>query len=186
MKTDCKVGDRVWVASYTHGAVRVVCPICFGKRRVTLIRGDDSVVELLCGFCGIGEPGPTGYVTEHEYSAMAYQVAITAVATRVESTGTKIEYHVGTDGCYTTYHPENCFATEAEALERGKELGEIAQGKAETHAGYGKADAEKSYAWNAGYHLREAKKARERVAYHEKMAVVCKGKTKGGKHEADV
>ncbi len=31
-------------------------------------------------------------------------------------------------------------------------------------------------AWAAGYHMREAKRARQQLEYHEQMAQVCKDK----------
>ena len=38
-----------------------------------------------------------------------------------------------------------------------------------------------SYAWNAGYHLKQAEKRRRDVLYHEQKAILCKARiTRGG------
>ncbi len=47
-----------------------------------------------------------------------------------------------------------------------------------TKAIYLKKEAKKSFAWNAGYHLREAKNHRKQAEYHDTKAIFCKAKGK--------
>jgi hypothetical protein len=47
-----------------------------------------------------------------------------------------------------------------------------------TRAEYLKKNMNKKYSWNAGYHLKEAKRSEEQAAYHRKKAMLCKAKAK--------
>jgi len=64
-----KIGDVVYFASAGQRQVDIPCPVCFGKREVTLILGNGDSVELPCDYCGKGYDGPRGYVLEYEYAA---------------------------------------------------------------------------------------------------------------------
>lgn len=71
-----KIGDRVWWARCGTREVAHDCPICFRKKRVILILGDDSEVEVECDFCGKGYEGPKGYILEYQWVATPEEVRI--------------------------------------------------------------------------------------------------------------
>jgi hypothetical protein len=162
------IGDRVWVAAYGNVAARITCPVCYGNRAVTLILGNGDEVRLPCGHCSPGYESPRGYVTEYRAEARAYERVIDSVTV---STGA-VEY-----GAENYSFPEaRAFATEAEALAAAEQIAAEAQQANERRADFGKEDAKRSFAWNAGYHLRESKRLREKADYHDRMAVLCKRK----------
>jgi len=169
-----KIGDQVWVARAGNEKITKTCPICFGKLKVKLTLGDDSEYELPCDYCGKGFDGPTGVVHEYEYRAEPKLYTITKVSVETTEKGIEREYQ---SDCWVL-HEDMVFSTREEALsmceeiKRGRELEQI------TRAEYIKKDKNKSYAWNAGYHMREAKRKRKDAEYHEKMAVICKEKAK--------
>ena len=76
------------------------------------------------------------------------------------------------------YDQARVFLTEAEALAESVKLCEKEINDRATRAAHIKGDKIKSFAWNVGYHLCEAKKLREKIAYHERMAVACKLRAK--------
>ena len=55
------IGDEVYfvTSSCLHG-VLVPCTLCFGKRKVTVILGNDERVESECGYCSHGIDPPSG------------------------------------------------------------------------------------------------------------------------------
>ena len=168
------VGDRVWLASCGTEQVTKPCPICYGKLRVTLLLGNGDSVDIDCDTCGNGYKQSRGVVQEYEYVAEATPIVITAVVVEQTMGSEKIEYRCG----YTCPPPENLFLTESEALARCAEIVREEQERQATRVEYLKKKAQKSYSWNAGYHLREAKSLEERAKYHREKAVLCKAKSK--------
>jgi hypothetical protein len=170
------VGDVAYVARYHRTTeVTVPCPVCFGTKQVTLRLGNGDEVQLRCDYCRKGYDDPRGFVHEYQAVCKAERVVIEQVTTTETQFGQEREYrfndrYIGDDGLL--------FATEAEALKRAEELRESDRIAYETRAEYIKKDTNKSYAWNAGYHMREAKKNRKQADYHERMAVICKAHVK--------
>lgn len=180
METKFKVGDSVWVAKCSNTQAHVTCPICYGKRRVTLILGNDDTVSLECGYCGRGYEGPRGYVEEFQYKAEPQLIQITGMSINQSNTETVVEYHLGSAHSYRVLREENLFDTLEEAAKRSLELKAQYENEQRTKQKYLKKNLNKSYAWNAGYHLREAKRHRGDAEYHDKKAVLCKAKSKEG------
>ncbi len=174
MKT-YNVGDSVWWARCGVRELNVTCPVCFGKLQVTLILGDDSQVVLPCDYCGKGYEGPKGYTIEHEYVSGAERRTISAVNATHDETGVKREYRSHDN--YILY-AEDLFDTEAEAIERCKAKAEKLAEEQRTRAERIKANVNKTFSWNAGYHLREAKRKEREVIYHREKAAVCKARGK--------
>jgi len=77
-----------------------------------------------------------------------------------------------------TYDEKDVWATEGEAQivanEKKRQLDEDQITRAESI----KKDVQKSFSWNAHYHMRHAKKDRESAEYHDKMAVICRSRAK--------
>jgi len=171
-----KVGDSVWHASCGTKQIEKLCPICFGKKQVKLILGNDDEVTLPCNYCRLGLGSPRGRVTEHEYIAKPEQVVITEIEMKVTASAIERKYW---SGCYL-FDESDIFDSEGEALARCLEVVAKKQKEESTRAEYIKKDRQKSFSWNAGYHLREAAKARKDAEYHERNAVLCKSRTKEG------
>jgi hypothetical protein len=177
-----RVGDRVWMHHAETREVKLTCPVCAGNRIVTLILGSGESVELPCDYCGKGFEGPRGVVTEWEYSRGAEQLTIHEVRSIMTEKGEEVEYRltdnrVGRDG--------EMFASRREAeVDCERVCTEIALAE-RTRAEYIKKDQARSYSWNAGYHMREAKRSEKQAEYHRSKFALCKAKCKesngGGK-----
>lgn len=172
------IGDMVWIARHGMTEFHDPCQVCFGKLSVIVILGNEDQVVVPCSYCGLGFDGPRGWTTECRIEPATEQVTITGREIR-EGERDEVNYY-GPRG--SVYGQDIVFETEAEALAESVKLCEKEIKDRETRTAYIKGDKIKSFAWNAGYHLREAKRLREQIAYHERMAVLCKEKAKGGKN----
>lgn len=168
------VGDKVWVAHCEIQKIEKPCSICFGKRKVTLILGDGSEVILPCEYCGKGFNAPSGVITEYEFIAEAIERIITEVHIRCTTAGGERKYHSG----YYHFEEDEVFDTREEALAKCAEVVKKQEEEQTTCTERIKANQRKNFSWNAGYHLRNAKKDRASAEYHERMAILCKGRAR--------
>jgi hypothetical protein len=171
------IGDVVYNARCQWVSKQVLCPVCFGKCQVTLILGNDDSVVLPCDYCGKGFDNPTGYVGEYDYVVEAELVTITDIKVEISSDGEKYQYI----SSYYHYDTENLFIDKEEALARAKELKKLLDEEQQTRVAWIKHDRLKSFSWNAGYHLREAKRNRKDAEYHDQKAILCKQRAKKDK-----
>ena len=151
-----------------------VCDICFGKKKVVVILGNDDQVTIDCSACELGFDAPLGRTRDHKWISGAEKKLITEVETRQDISGEKVEYR--SDGW--CLKPEDVFNTKEEAEARAEIICKDYQYEQDTKAIYLKKDKTKNYAWNAGYHLRNAKKLRQQAEDHDRKAILCKGKIK--------
>jgi len=169
------IGDAAWVGTFhNHHPIREDCPVCFGKKEVTVILGNGDHVLTPCEYCRVGYGDPRGWVTDrYESECSAEVVVITGVELSAEQPP---RYR---SDCHSY---DAVFATREEALayaERKRD--EDVEQKAERKLRF-KEREHKSYSWHVGYHMREAIQLRKRAEYHEQRAVVCRGlaRPKGG------
>ena len=170
------VGDRVWYASHTNTEIEKPCIVCYGEKQVTVILGNRDKVVIDCDFCGHGLDKPTGIMKTYEWVSKAELITITKVEVEIKLTGEERQYFSGN----WRLDIDNMFDTEAKALVRSGELAEAHHVEEETQAYRLKAHKMESYAWNVGYHLRQAKQNRDRAEYHEQKAVSCKARIRRG------
>lgn len=180
MSEHFKVGDQLYWAVYKAVEQKTIpCPVCYGERKVTLRLGNGDAVELPCEYCRKGYDDPRGVVAEYVEVCEARPVTVTLVRSEETASGIERGYHVWYDGTDSWCPPEDdLFRTEAKALARAKEKAEQARKERERKTEYLKEKANRSFAWNAGYHLRAAKKARGEAEWHEHLAVLCKARAK--------
>ena len=168
------VGDTIWHSRYGMNQVVKICPICFGKKEVTLILGNGDEVILECANCSQGYNNPTGTVTEYEFITEANQRTITAINLVITAGGEEREYKSG----YETLNNDDIFDTEEEALTRSKHKVEEANKAQETKIEYLKKDKRRSFAWNASYWLRQIREAEKNIERWEKKAKLCEAKSR--------
>jgi len=174
------IGDAVWVARYGLLKKEITCPVCFGKKKATLILGDGNQVELPCTYCTLGYEPPRGFVEEY---VTEKRVGVEVIAGREIVEGNEpIRVRYTTHGGYS-HDPDVVFATKEEADAKADALCAEETERREKLAIYLKEKASKSFSWNAGYHLREVKQHREKIAYHERMAVLCKARARAGEEK---
>lgn len=168
-----KVGDTIYVVrGGSTGATRP-CRVCNGDRCVTLILGNGDHVALDCEYCGIGREAPTGRETFYEWHAAAVPYSVTGIETISTPSGDTIRYRSGAENCYSVFDAKDCFPSAEAAAARCAELD--AENEAEQERKMrAKEKQNKTYAWHAGYHLREAERSRKQAAYHERKAVLMK------------
>jgi hypothetical protein len=169
-----KVGDKVWIAYCGTQKVEKPCPICFGKKEVILILGNEDRVVLPCEYCELGFSNPRGVVTECEYIAEPKMVIIEEVVTTQAVDGERNEYRYNITSCSCLHLDEDeVFDTRENALIKCAEVIKEREEEQITRTERIKANQRKSFAWNAGYHLGEAKKNKEEAERHEKLAKLC-------------
>jgi len=168
------IGDIVWFARTGLQPIQEPCPVCFGNKIVVIILGNGDEVTIPCSYCAPGMEPPLGVVIRYHMEPATERVTITGREIRE---GEKIEVTYYGPGC-RVYRSNTVFETEVEALAESAKLCAEEIKDRETRSEYIKKDKIKSFAWNAGYHLTEARRLRESIAYHERMAVICKAKAK--------
>ena len=171
------VGDTVFVAGYGDYEKKVQCPVCFGKKKVTLILGDDTHIELDCDYCRRGYEGSLGWVMEAGERGRVDACVITARGEKHTAEG--IEYTYISDRFF--FSPSNAFATREEAQVRADELAKERKRSDCTRAAAIKDDQNKSYSRLAGCFLKKAKESRAEAERYEAKAVICKQKARKAK-----
>jgi len=176
------VGDIIWHSRYGMNPTVKTCPICDGKKEVTLILGNGDKVILECAYCQRGYNNPTGTVTVYEYIAVAEQRTITAINSVISAIGEEREYKCG----YDTLGNDDIFDTEEEALARSRCKAEEASRNQETKIEYLKKDKYRSFSWNAGYWLRQIHEAEKNIERWKEKAKICEVRSKGTKVNSEM
>jgi len=172
-KKEFKVGDTIYVSHFRQRDVEIDCPVCFRKKIVTLTLGNGDFVELPCEYCKSGYEGPRGYVKENRVNANVESLVITEIQISLTDKGKEVDYCCG---CHL-YHQNDVFNNKKDALKESERKAIEHNLEQETKAELAKSKPDKSYSWNAGYHMREVKKAQKQVEYHTKMAKICRSKS---------
>lgn len=164
------IGDTAyWVESSTHYNKKVPCPMCFGKRFVTLILGDESQTQIECGFCSHGIDRPSGLANSWEPSAIIHAGTITGISTR---DGTR--YEIGGRNLFA----HELYTNEADAkLVQEVKLKEV-QEQAEHCFRESFVNAKKKQIWSAGYHRSCIKSAERNIEWHRLRLNMIKDKPK--------
>jgi len=173
------IGDIVYSASYGQKTKEVTCPVCFGKLKITVILGNGDSVETDCDYCGKGYEGPKGFIIEYDYIAEAKIFFVDKIEVAVgKDKETRTYYSMEPEGYRCVYYEDTCFANKDEALKAAIAIKDKQEEEQRTQARYLKRDIHKSYSWNVGYHMREAKRNRRSMEYHEEQARLCKERVK--------
>ena len=172
-----RAGDSAWWARFApHSEERVTCPVCYGTLAVHVTLGNGDVVKTPCDYCGKGYEGPRGWVTDYKTVAEPRLVTIDYVIETQTEEGVKREFR------NDSYVLDECdlFESRAEAEQRANEKGAEYIADMERRAEWLKENSKKSFSWHVGYHMREAKRCREKAEYHDRKAELCKARAKDG------
>lgn len=180
---DFKVGDVVWVPRAGLSQETRPCRVCAGTKVVTLVLGTGEQVQLECGYCGHGFEAPTGIEKEYAFVGTVERYVIDRIVRAEgatdESRHPPLELHANVSECsWRPLKPEQVYRTQEAAQAATYALVAQHEAEVEERMAWKERDTKKSYAWNAGYHLRCAKDAAEKLAYHSKKAVLLKAKAK--------
>lgn len=164
------LGDKIyWVYSSTNYGKPMPCPMCFGKRFVTLILGDESQTKSACGFCERGMEGSTGTATVWEPYAAVRSGVISGISTK-----DGIRYEVG----YETIKEYEAFSTEADAQIECDKQYSLAKERAKEWFEKAFIDCKKKQIWSAGYHKNCIKSAERNIEWHQlRLGMIKTGAT---------
>lgn len=153
------IGETIyWVESHTHYGKSVPCPMCFGKRLVTIILGDESQTKIECGFCSHGLEIATGQAKTWEPVSIILSGAITGISTRDGG-----KYEVG----YKTIPFSEVFDSEAEAIPSRDEKLEEVKSRRDAWFKENFINCSKKQIWSAGYHRDCIKSAERSIEWHK-------------------
>ena len=176
-----KIGDIVWVGNVSTEAKQIPCPVCFAKKVVTLILGDDSHVELDCKFCQRGFGDATGYIpSTYYFVGSAIQKTITGVDTRQDNHETKITYWFGGIG----YDKRKIADTKEDAIAKAEVEAIESNLRATIATEERKHHEHKTYSWNAGYYLQRAESSLKDHEAYTKKAKFMQSKARPRKSNA--
>lgn len=166
------IGDIIyWVESSANYGKEIPCPMCFGKRFVTLILGDDSKCEIECGYCSHGVDRPSGIAKTWEPHAAVRSGKITGISTR-----DGIRYEAG----YTSLYAHETYDSQAIADEVCKSRLEEVKKHAEEWHIESFVNCKKKQIWSAGYHRESIKSAERNIEWHKMRLNMIKEKNKQG------
>lgn len=164
------IGDKVYWAVYDRKDVIKTCPVCFGKKVVIVILGNDEKIETPCTYCESGFEGARGYIRENEWTSKVELVGITAKEVNENSEGRFIEYRYG----HYCLDNKDIFDTieqaETRVAEKIKEQ-EVEESKRYEHI---KKNKLMSLSWSIGYHQRRVKDAEREIKYHSEKVKLIK------------
>mgnify|MGYP000626793629 CR=1 FL=1 len=156
------IGDFVWFACYAVATIEEPCPVCFGKKAVTLILGNGEGWIIPCDYCAKGYMEPRGTVSVSEIGPQVRGYTID----RVSVSATAVEYQ---SDCQIL-DGDRTFATRDEAMAKATEIAAAENADRAKARDYAARHNAKGKPWSYGYHMREAKEARARAERHEAMA----------------
>ena len=153
------IGEKVWWATCENKQVEIDCPICFGKKEVILILGNEQQIKTNCDYCVSGFEPPKGFTIEYQRVSGVREVAITGKEIVENEQGRKVEYS------YQNYilDDQNAFSTKEEAENRVSELiKEYEQYEADRNIHKIKSNQTK-YSWKIGYYKKQLKDAQRNI-----------------------
>ena len=170
-----KIGDTVWTCSLKEHKNRIPCPVCFTKKKVTLVLGDDTEVQLDCRWCQSGFDPPAGYIEDgYLLGKDVVQRIITGIDQRSKNDDTRITYWFSGQG----FGAERVAETREEAMQKATSEAE----KYTTNNRVGRENRKhkeyESYSWNAGYYMRQAKRGLKDYEHYLDKARVMESKAR--------
>lgn len=153
------IGDTVyWVESSCNFQKQVPCTMCFGKKVVTIILGDDSQTKIECGACERGMDRSTGFMTVWEPNARIESGKISGVSTKGQ-----ITYEIGYRNIYET----SLFSKSEDAEAERKKQYEIEVERAKEWFKQSFHTCSKKQVWSARYHKDCIKRAERDIEWHQ-------------------
>lgn len=156
------IGQAMWAPAGVSEKVTLVCPICAGKRNVTVILGSGEQVCVPCEGCGIGYEGPRGVIEEWQHNPRAESFVIAELVSMHQDRWT-VRSTSGAE-----HELKDLFATEAEALEAATVRATEVHDRNMDQRGY-KRKALNKLAWAIRYHREKIAGYERQIGYHKKM-----------------
>lgn len=169
-KPKFNIGDAVFFVESSCGyGLKVPCRMCFGKRKVTVILGNDEQVLSKCEYCAAGVDPPSGYSTTWEAASIIHSGTITGV--RLEHDGWR--YDVGGRG---VSEPEIFYSRDEAVPLMEARLKEESERKL-TYERDHFVTATKKQIWSVGYHRGRIADHERQIRWHEMRLCMIKEKS---------
>jgi len=163
MKTPFEIGKTYYLPEHQPEKIQVPCPVCYGKKRVEIILGNDERVSVECDGCGLGFDGPRGFVHDYSYTPRVTPFTIAGVA----SMHSDEWYVVSTTGQQVNWKclKESEASAMQECVDRAKELVDENMRRAATS----NKQKLKSKTWSVRYHEGIIKDIERKIAWHRQQ-----------------
>lgn len=165
-----RVNDKIWLSKIGQREVWVDCPVCYGKKKVTLILGNDEQAVLDCGYCERGWESPSGKEMIYKFVAEPEEITISGVSSNEREGKREVSYYYNGN-----YHvgPEKLFNTKEEAeVECQKAIKEHHEEQLR-QLGHKNVSSRRKFGWNAGYYIRKLNDLKKEMArYEEKIQII--------------
>lgn len=160
-----QVGQSVWYSESNRRSELIPCPVCYCKREVTVILGNNERIITPCHYCERGFEGPRGWVEGNwKWTVGANVGKITSIRTELDADGKlDVTYYFSGNG----HNYTRCAATREEAIAKGEIDCAEWQAKEDLEkTQYVKKFEYRNYSYNAGYHREEAERAYKSYLHH--------------------
>ena len=165
------LGEKVSLVQSHHMSPEyVACPVCYKKRLVTLILGNDERVLVKCENCSVGSDPPSGFVTRR----MPVAKIISCEVRGFSKVGDDWKIDLAGHHSWIRLSENLIFRTEEEAEPRRAELLKIEQERADRLFESIVTDNRKRVTWTVGYHRNQIRELKRKLEWHEKMFEVAK------------
>lgn len=160
MNMPFEIGKTYYLPEHQPEKIQVLCPVCYGKKRVEIILGNDERVSVECDGCGLGFDGPRGFVHDYSYTPRVTPFTIASVASMYGEDW----YVTSTDGRQANwkYLRESEAVARQECVDRAKELVEENMRRSATS----NKQKLKSKTWSVRYHEGIIKDIERKIAWH--------------------
>lgn len=163
------IGQEVYhVVSGSYGQERETCPVCYGKRSVVVVLGNDEQVPVMCENCRSGCDPPSGTVVVHR----AFSRVEAREIKGVEMVDGGFAVHVGHSR--PKLSDRVVFADKDEAEARRVELHAEAAAEAQGCFERNLWTARGKVSWTAGYHRAQVKDLKRKLEWHEAKLMAYK------------
>jgi hypothetical protein len=165
------IGDTVWIPVVGNHNVKTTCPVCFGKKSVVLILGDDTHIKMDCGYCGNGYDPPRGFVEEYRYEARVEFFGVTGMEIQKSSDKEDVSYRGPRN---MSASEDRCFSTREDAMTEAEKIAATENRAMDQRIEHIKKDKYRSFSWHVGYYKREAADAKKRMDDCLRKLEICK------------
>lgn len=157
------IGDKVWWATCETSQITIPCPVCFGKKVVVLILGNEEKVQTECEYCRNGLSDSRGYTEEWQRISGVKLIELTGKEVAENTSGRTVEYRYQN---YCLKKGESIFDTEDEAKNRVVEMIKEYEDSEVSRNAHKKRSSQSHTSWSVGYHRGRLKNAEREVVYH--------------------
>lgn len=160
MEIPFEIGKTYWLSFVNPQKITVPCPVCNGKKWVTVIDGYDRRWNVDCEGCGLGFERSRGWINEYSYDPGAKQFAVKEISSFYGGKFTLCS----TTGDIAGW--EALCETEAEAVEASKvAMAQIIEENAR-RSSHASQNQLKKKAWSVRYHNECIGKLERQIEWH--------------------